>query len=45
MERASGQRSLLGRLLWLVGIWGASVLCVGLAAVLMKGLMRLAGMV
>lgn len=44
MERASGQGSLLGRLGWFVGIWAASVLMLGLAAMVLRGFMSLAGM-
>ncbi len=32
------------RLLWMVGIWSASVLALGVAALAMRGLMNLAGL-
>ena len=32
------------RVLWLVAIWSASVLALGVAALLMRGLMNMAGL-
>jgi hypothetical protein len=32
------------RVLWMVGIWSASVLALGVAALAMRALMRLAGL-
>lgn len=42
--RPVGRPSLLGRLGWLVAIWAASVLALGVVAWLVRQLMALAGL-
>ena len=44
LDRAEARPPLLNRLLWFLAIWAASTSALAIAALLIRGLMRMAGL-